>query len=196
MVPDGCDVCLTRRSARAPGRVRSREVPPSTARRAPAVLTALLLGSLLTACAGTSPSASAPSASAATASAGTQSSGTQGTGTQGTPSPAVPAATPSSPPSIATSPVPATQEVTQLTLVLEDGEVTGDTPLARLTAGRPVRLTVTSDVADELHVHGVDETLDLEPGEPSVLEFTPGSPGRFEVELHEASRVLTRLQVR
>ncbi len=195
MVPDGCDVCLTRRSAPAPGRVRSREVPPSTARRAPAVLTALLLGCLLTACAGTSPSASAPSASAPAASAGTQGTGTQGTGTQGTPPPAVPA-TPSSAPSIATSPVPATQEVTQLTLVLEDGEVTGDTPLARLTAGRPVRLTVTSDVADELHVHGVDETLDLEPGEPSVLEFTPGSPGRFEVELHEASRVLTRLQVR
>ena len=86
--------------------------------------------------------------------------------------------------------------MTELTLVLADGEVTGDTPLARLTAGRPVRLTVTSDVADELHVHGVDETLALEPGRPAVLAFTPTSPGRFEVELHEARRVLTRLQVR
>lgn len=162
----------------------------STARRAPAVLTALLLGSLLAGCAGTSPSASAPSASASVVAPPPPGPVEA--------SPAVPTgpASASPPARLPTGPVPATQEVIELTVVFEDGEVTGDTPLARLTAGRPVRLTVTSDVADELHVHGVDETVELEPGEPSVLAFTPDSPGRFEVELHDASRVLTRLQVR
>ena len=158
-------------------------LPP--ARRAPLVLLPLLLA-VLTACAGTAPSASAPTAGATATVDGTQ------------PPPGPPSAvgTPARPTGPAGSPVPATAEVTPLTLVLADGEVTGDTPLARLTVGRPVRLTVTSDVADELHVHGVDETLALEPGEPAVLEFTPEAPGRFEVELHEARRVLTRLQVR
>ena len=149
----------------------------STVRRAPAVPSALLLGALLTACAGTSPTA-APATGAAAPTA-------------------VPTVATTSPrPTIATSPVPATQEVTELSLVLADGAVTGDTPLARLTVGRPVRLTVTSDVADELHLHGVDQTLRIEPGASAVLAFTPASPGRFEVELHEARRVLTRLQVR
>ena len=154
-----------------------------TARRAPLVLLPLLLAAL-TACAGTAPSASGPSV-VATAS-----------GTQAPPGPPSPAATPALPSGIAASPDVARPEVTELSLVVEDGEVTGDTPLAQVTVGRPVRLSVTSDVADELHVHGVDETLDLAPGETEVLEFTMGSPGRFEVELHDARRVLTRLQVR
>lgn len=155
----------------------------STARRASAVLLALLLGAVLTGCAGTSPSASPPPGSGtSTASASPDSSASP-------PGPSVPVKVP-------TSPAPATQEVTQLSLVLADGEVTGDTPIAQVRAGRPVRLTVTSDVADELHVHGVDETLELEPGKAAVLEFTPDFPGRFEVELHDARRVLTRLQVR
>ena len=178
MVPDPCDVCLSARAAPAPGHGRSPGVPPSRARRAPLVLLPLLLAAL-TACAGTSPTA----APAASSSAPEPASSSPAAG--GTAGPEVPA-----------SPVPATAEVTRLTLVLEDGEVTGDTPLAQLTLGRPVRLEVTSDVADELHVHGVDETVDLVPGQTAALEFTPESPGRFEVELHDARRVLTRLQVR
>ena len=155
----------------------------STARRAPAVPAALLLGALLAGCAGTSRTAAPVSTTTSPAAS-----------TPATSTPAA-SATPTAP-AVPSSPVPATAEVTPLTLVLVDGEVTGDTPLARLSVGRPVRLSVTSDVADELHVHGVDETVALEPGEPAVLEFTPESPGRFEVELHDARRVLTRLQVR
>ena len=156
----------------------TQDVRHDTARRAPAVLTALLLSGLLTGCAGTSPDATRPSTIATT-----------------TPAPSA-AATTSAPAAVPSSPASTAAEVTEVSLVLADGDVTGDTPLARLTVGQPVRLTVTSDVADELHVHGVDETAELEPGEPAVLEFTPESPGRFEVELHEARRVLTRLQVR
>ena len=153
-------------------------MPLSRARRAPLVLLPLLLAAL-TACAGTSPTA-APAASSSTPAPASSSPAPGGTAA----------------PKVPTSPVPATAEVTRVTLEVADGEVTGDTPLAQLTLGRPVRLEVTSDVADELHVHGVDETVDLVPGETAALEFTPESPGRFEVELHDARRVLTRLQVR
>lgn len=177
MVPEACDVCLSVRAAPAPGRGRSPGVPSSRARRAPLLLPLLLAA--VTACAGTSPTA-APTASSSDPAPASSAPAPSGTAASRVPP----------------SPVPATAEVTRLTLELADGEVTGDTPLAQLTLGRPVRLEVTSDVADELHVHGVDETVDLVPGETAALEFTPESPGRFEVELHDARRVLTRLQVR
>ena len=62
-------------------------------------------------------------------------------------------------------------------------------------AGETVLLEVTADVADEVHVHGYDETLDLAPGTPGRLEFTADIPGSFEVELHEQGLLLTQLRV-
>jgi len=54
---------------------------------------------------------------------------------------------------------------------------------------------VTADRADEVHVHGYDRMVDVEPGKPAVLEFTANLPGVFEVELEEASLKLVELQV-
>jgi hypothetical protein len=58
-----------------------------------------------------------------------------------------------------------------------------------------VRLTVTSDAADEVHVHGFDLTTALSPGQAAQLEFVADRAGIFEIELHDAGTVLTRLQV-
>jgi heme/copper-type cytochrome/quinol oxidase subunit 2 len=58
-----------------------------------------------------------------------------------------------------------------------------------------VRLEVTADRADEVHLHGYDRKVDIEPGTPAVLEFTADVPGVFEVELEEASLKLVELQV-
>jgi heme/copper-type cytochrome/quinol oxidase subunit 2 len=58
-----------------------------------------------------------------------------------------------------------------------------------------VRLEVTADRADEVHLHGYDRKVDLEPGTPAVLEFTADVPGVFEVELEDASLKLVELQV-
>jgi heme/copper-type cytochrome/quinol oxidase subunit 2 len=59
-----------------------------------------------------------------------------------------------------------------------------------------VRLRVTSDVADEVHVHGVDEYIDLKPGTEVVRDVVARIPGTFEVELHDAGDLLFTLQVR
>jgi heme/copper-type cytochrome/quinol oxidase subunit 2 len=59
-----------------------------------------------------------------------------------------------------------------------------------------VRLEVTADRADEVHLHGYDRKVDIEPGKPAVLEFTADVPGVFEVELEEAGLKLVELQVR
>jgi heme/copper-type cytochrome/quinol oxidase subunit 2 len=58
-----------------------------------------------------------------------------------------------------------------------------------------VRLEVTADRADEVHLHGYDRKVDIEPGAPAVLEFTADVPGVFEVELEEAGLKLVELQV-
>ena len=74
------------------------------------------------------------------------------------------------------------------------GEVTGggrhEVPL-----GATVVLRVTSDAADEVHVHGYDLYLDLAPGEPAELTFEATIPGVFEAELHDSGIVLAELQI-
>ena len=62
-------------------------------------------------------------------------------------------------------------------------------------AGTPVRLSVTSDVAAEVHVHGVDRALALEPGVSGTLDFTPAGQGSFPVELHGSDTLLFTLTV-
>jgi hypothetical protein len=59
-----------------------------------------------------------------------------------------------------------------------------------------VRLVVTSDVADEIHVHGYELEKALTPGDPATLEFMADQSGLFEVELHETGKMLTSLVVR
>ena len=75
------------------------------------------------------------------------------------------------------------------------GKITGATGRVPVAKGRPVTLVVTSDVADEVHLHGYDIEKELTPGKPATLQFTATLTGVFEVELHEANVVLVRLQV-
>ena len=61
--------------------------------------------------------------------------------------------------------------------------------------GDTVRIVVTSDVADELHVHGYERTVKLAPGKPTTLEFVADRQGLFDVETHETTLTLFQLQV-
>jgi plastocyanin len=133
----------------------------------PVVSAALLLA--LSGCAGTDSSAS-PAASAASASS-TSSAAELST----------------------TTPVPPAGQ--QLAVQVAGGKVTGDTGRVPVPVGDHVTLTITSDVADEVHVHGYDLTTALTPGTPAELTFDATIPGVFEVELHEAGTVLLSLQV-
>jgi hypothetical protein len=65
-----------------------------------------------------------------------------------------------------------------------------------LTKGQTVRITVTSDVADEAHVHGYDKGATLHPGTPATIEFVADQDGLFEVETHESGLQLLQLAVR
>lgn len=149
----------------------------------PAPVLALLL-ILLTGCsAGQSPASSTTALSAAPG--GTPAGATSERG----PSPAT---SPSTTSSATPSPSPVG---TVVELSYAGGEVTGDTGRVRLRSGEPVTLQVTSDVAEQVHVHGVDLYVDLAPGRTATARFSAPPPGVYELELHDAGTVLTRMQV-
>ena len=62
--------------------------------------------------------------------------------------------------------------------------------------GRIVVITVNSDVADEVHLHGYDLTADVAPGAPATIRFTADAPGRFELELEQSGVQIAELEVR
>jgi hypothetical protein len=61
--------------------------------------------------------------------------------------------------------------------------------------GSTVTLQVTSDVADEVHLHGYDKHVDVEKGGTARLTFTANLTGVFEVELESRGLRLAQLQV-
>ncbi|WP_336028988.1 hypothetical protein [Geodermatophilus sp. FMUSA9-8] len=106
-----------------------------------------------------------------------------------------PSASSSAPSSGSSSAAPSSPAVRAVAVEVAGGRVTGDTGRVVVAAGERVALTVTSDVADELHLHGYDLTADLAPGTPATVEFTADLPGVFEAELHGSGTVLLSLQV-
>ena len=82
-----------------------------------------------------------------------------------------------------------------VSVTVTGGQVTGDTGRVEVPLGTTVRLSITSDAPDEVHVHGFDVTAAVSPGQTAQLEFVADRTGIFEVELHDAGTVLTRLQV-
>ncbi|MGY1730007.1 hypothetical protein ACI798_00690 [Geodermatophilus sp. SYSU D01045] len=105
-----------------------------------------------------------------------------------------PSGTPAPSPEASTA-APTTPAGRALAVQVAGGQVTGDTGRVPVPAGEHVTLTVTGDVADEVHVHGYDLEAALAPGTPATVEFTADVPGVFEVELHGAGTVLLSLQV-
>jgi heme/copper-type cytochrome/quinol oxidase subunit 2 len=59
-----------------------------------------------------------------------------------------------------------------------------------------VRLQVTSDEDDVLHVHGFEVEEPLEAGRTTTVDLTADQPGVFEVETHETELELLQLEVR
>ncbi len=91
------------------------------------------------------------------------------------------------------SPTPASG-AREIEIEVEEGRVAGPSTV-RIERGERVRLVVSADVADEVHVHGYDLTGDVAPGSPAVIAFRADAPGVFEVELEAAGLLLVQLQV-
>lgn len=73
--------------------------------------------------------------------------------------------------------------VTTITVDVTGGQVSGGERREVVTLDETVRLEITGDAADEVHVHTYDLHADVGPGSPAVIEFTADIPGVHEVEL-------------
>jgi plastocyanin len=108
------------------------------------------------------------------------------------PTTTVPSAPPD-PPDAATTPPASVREIE---VGIVDGTVDTAEDSVEVVVGETVRLTVTSDVDDEVHVHGVDQTAELSAGSPTTLELGFTEPGVYEVETHDSGLLLVQLIVR
>ncbi|SFF78891.1 hypothetical protein [Blastococcus tunisiensis] len=145
----------------------------SRSARLPAALAGIALAATLTGCAGTDADATAASSSPS--------------------SPSSSSAT--SPAPSSSAPASASAAGQRIEVTVTGGGVSGDTGRVPVAAGEQVTLVVTSDTADEVHVHGYDLGVPLTPGQPGEITFAATIPGVFEVELHESHTVLLSLQV-
>jgi hypothetical protein len=64
-----------------------------------------------------------------------------------------------------------------------------------VSKGDRVVIVVTSDVADEVHLHGYNVMRDVGPGQVVRLPFRATVPGRFEVELEDRSLQIADITV-
>lgn len=88
-------------------------------------------------------------------------------------------------------------EVLEVSVSVQDGQVQPPPRRVDVERGMLVRLQVTSDRADELHVHGFgDPEVALEPGVPATLDLRADETGQFEVETHGSRLTLLTLAVR
>jgi FtsP/CotA-like multicopper oxidase with cupredoxin domain len=82
-------------------------------------------------------------------------------------------------------PAPPEPEVTRIRM--RGGEVVGGAGDIEVTRGDTVRIVVTSDAPDEIHLHGYDITRNPAPGKPARFRFTADAEGAFEIESHVAA---------
>lgn len=80
-------------------------------------------------------------------------------------------------------------------IVVADGAVVGGVRRFGVKLGDEVVLRVTSDVADEIHVHGYDHRSNIAAGATAEVRFTADIPGVFEVEFERRAQKIVELEV-
>ncbi|HEU4913533.1 MAG TPA: hypothetical protein VFV76_16710 [Actinomycetes bacterium] len=96
------------------------------------------------------------------------------------------------------SPSPTEEErdqVVEVRVSVADGKVKPATRRVEVERDSQVRLLITSDVDDDVHVHGYDIEATLEAGRTTTVELVADQQGVFEVETHDGGLTLLQLQV-
>jgi Cu/Zn superoxide dismutase len=81
------------------------------------------------------------------------------------------------------------------TVTIRNGEAVGGIADLEYSAGEDVRFEVTSDVADEVHVHGYDLMEEVPAGGTVSFDFPAEIEGIFEVELEGRKTQIAELTV-
>ena len=125
--------------------------------------------------------------------AGCASADDDGAGTTTSPSASSSDAMSSSPSPTASETV---DKAVEITVSVRDGKVMPKPHRVEVPLGSEIRLQVTSDVDDELHVHGFDVEKELEAGRTTTVELQADQAGLYEVETHETELELLQLEIR
>ena len=105
--------------------------------------------------------------------------------------------TTSAPTTVAGSPTTtAASAGTVLAATVRGGSVVEGGSRQRATLNQPVTIRVTSDVADEVHVHGYNKMFDVAAGQRGEVTFVANIPGVFEVEFEKSHKLLFTMEVR
>lgn len=104
-------------------------------------------------------------------------------------------AAPTAPTAPATSAGPAAA-VQRVEVHFAGGVVQGGVSRVPIHVGSSVALVVSSDVGDEVHLHGYDRKVDVPAGGTATLEFVADQAGVFEAELESRGTQLVQLEVR
>lgn len=86
---------------------------------------------------------------------------------------------------VTTTTEPEVEDPSVVRMVVVNGAPEGGIVRKSVGKGDRVVLVVTSDVADEVHLHGYDISRDVEAGGTVRIAFRAKLPGRFEVELED-----------
>jgi len=80
-------------------------------------------------------------------------------------------------------------------LVIVGKKIVSGPATIQVTEGDEITIKITSDEAEEFHVHAYDNSVELEPGIQATLTFTANLTGRFPFELEESKTDLGALEV-
>lgn len=81
------------------------------------------------------------------------------------------------------------------TIVVREGEPVGGVAELTYDKGERVKFRVTSDSAEEIHLHGYDIGKDVAAGGTVTFDFTADLEGVFEIELEERATQIAELTV-
>lgn len=81
------------------------------------------------------------------------------------------------------------------TIVVRNGEPVSGVEELEFNAGDEIRFRVSSNQADEVHVHGYDVEEEIPAGGSATLDFPADIEGIFEVELHGSETQIAELRV-
>jgi hypothetical protein len=88
-----------------------------------------------------------------------------------------------------------TEQPTVEVVRVRGGQPVGGVKTFKYHRGDRIRLRVTADAPDEVHVHGFDVEKPVGPAAPATFSIEADIEGRFEVELHESGAQIATLEV-
>ena len=80
-------------------------------------------------------------------------------------------------------------------IVVKDAKPVGGVKKITVNKGDDVKFRVTSDVSDEVHVHGYDFSKDVKKGGSVSFDFPAKLDGVYEIELESRSEQIASLRV-